>query len=374
MRSFKLRRLLIGLLFIPLHDVQGQVGFIPPITSITESTAGTTTVTGPSATAPTFTVSPGVSSATNTQTLMTIDKGNASGYVALAILQTNSSCIWSFQIQNPVSLQDSWYVDCAGAQFMANALSLSSVVASGSGMTTQYSPAGTGSADGTNVNSFLAVWADVPNGILVRLATIGVTGDSPTGMITIDRNTNFLRATSQDGSELFCQNYLTSHPCATLASMSVNTNNSARIYVSVPNGFGFGVGETADGTLTLAGIGVGAAAPASGITSTLYKTVTNCSSNASPAVCAAAPAGAVAIPTGVNSTLTVNTTAVTATSEIVLFSDDSLTVPSTTCNSTLATLVGGLAVTSRSVGTSFTISYNGTITTNKLCVSYHILN
>jgi hypothetical protein len=72
--------------------------------------------------------------------------------------------------------------------------------------------------------------------------------------------------------------------------------------------------------------------------------------------------------------LTVNTTAVTANSRIFLQADDSLTIAATTCNSTLATLVGGLAVTARTPGTSFTITYNGTIATNPLCVSYKIEN
>ena len=106
-----------------------------------------------------------------------------------------------------------------------------------------------------------------------------------------------------------------------------------------------------------------------------YSTATNCASGASPAVCAAAAAGAVAIPTGVTTvTLQVNTTAVTANSRIHLMSDDTLTIGGVTCNSTLATLVGGLVVTARTAGASFTITYNGTIATNPLCVSYSIIN
>jgi len=103
-------------------------------------------------------------------------------------------------------------------------------------------------------------------------------------------------------------------------------------------------------------------------------TSANCASGASPAVCAAASAGAVAMPTGVNPTLVVNTTAVTAGSEILLTVDDSVTIGGTTCNSTLATLVGGMAITARSANTSFTVSYNGTITTNPLCFVYAIIN
>jgi hypothetical protein len=107
----------------------------------------------------------------------------------------------------------------------------------------------------------------------------------------------------------------------------------------------------------------------------LFQTQTNCASNASPAVCGSAASGAVAIPTGVSSvTLQVNTTAVTANSRIMLLSDDSLTIASTTCNSTLATLVGGLAVTARNPGVSFTVTYNATIATNPLCISYNIIN
>lgn len=109
-------------------------------------------------------------------------------------------------------------------------------------------------------------------------------------------------------------------------------------------------------------------------TATLFSTTTNCANGASPAVCAAAPDGAVAIPTGTNPTLVVNTTAVTANSRITLTVDDSLTIASTTCNSTLATLAGGMAITARTAGTSFTIAYNGTIATNPVCVSYKIEN
>lgn len=103
-------------------------------------------------------------------------------------------------------------------------------------------------------------------------------------------------------------------------------------------------------------------------------TSTNCSNSASPAVCGSAAAGSVAIPTGTNPTLVVNTTAVTAGSQILLTTDDSITIAATTCNSTLATLVGGVAITARTAATSFTISFNGVITTNPLCLSYSIIN
>jgi len=107
-----------------------------------------------------------------------------------------------------------------------------------------------------------------------------------------------------------------------------------------------------------------------------YATFSNCSSSASPAVCGSAAAGSVAIPTGtVSSTLTVNTTAVTANSQIFFVPDDTLgTKLSVTCNSTLATLVGGYAITARTAGTSFQITFNGTIATNPVCGSYSVVN
>jgi hypothetical protein len=107
-----------------------------------------------------------------------------------------------------------------------------------------------------------------------------------------------------------------------------------------------------------------------------FGTTTQCQSSASPSVCGSAAAGFVAVPTGVTSvTLQVNTSAVTANSTIMLTSDDTLGAAlGVTCNSTLATLVGGMAITARSAGASFTVTYNGTIATNPLCLSYAIVN
>jgi hypothetical protein len=107
-----------------------------------------------------------------------------------------------------------------------------------------------------------------------------------------------------------------------------------------------------------------------------YNTGTNCSSSASPAVCGAAAAGSVALPTNaVSSSIVVNTTAVTANSQILVTTDDTLgTKLGVTCNSTVATLVGGLTISARTAGTSFTIANNVAVVTNPLCVSYLIIN
>ena len=102
-------------------------------------------------------------------------------------------------------------------------------------------------------------------------------------------------------------------------------------------------------------------------------TASNCSSGASPAVCGSARAGSVAVPTGATPTLVIDSSAVTATSEILLNVDESATIAGTTCNTTLATLVNPV-VTARSAGTSFTIQMNSTLATNPACVDYQIVN
>jgi len=105
-----------------------------------------------------------------------------------------------------------------------------------------------------------------------------------------------------------------------------------------------------------------------------YSTGVNCSSSASPAVCTSAAAGSVALPTGTNPTLQVNTSAVTANSQIMLTVDESLgTKLGVTCNTTLSTLLNPV-VTARSANTSFTFTIGAIIATNPACVSYTIIN
>lgn len=125
------------------------------------------------------------------------------------------------------------------------------------------------------------------------------------------------------------------------------------------------------GTTLIAGLADGTAGGA--LQATAFLTQTNCSNAASPAVCAAAAAGVVAVPTGTNPTLTINTTAVTANSRIFLQIDESATIAATTCNTTLSTLVQPV-VTARSAGTSFTIQIGAIIATNPACVSYLVMN
>lgn len=109
------------------------------------------------------------------------------------------------------------------------------------------------------------------------------------------------------------------------------------------------------------------------LTSTLYATTTNCASSASPAVCGSAASGAFTIAAATTS-IVVNTTAVTANSEIEIQPDSSLgTRLSVTCNTSLATLIGPV-VTARTPGTSFTVTITGTLITNPACYTYSVIN
>lgn len=102
----------------------------------------------------------------------------------------------------------------------------------------------------------------------------------------------------------------------------------------------------------------------------VYRTQTNCSSAAAPAVCGSAAAGSVVI-AAAGSSVVVDTTAVTATSQILIQDDSSLgTKLSVTCNTTLAPP----QVTARTAGTSFTISTAIAPTSNPACYSYSIVN
>ncbi len=116
--------------------------------------------------------------------------------------------------------------------------------------------------------------------------------------------------------------------------------------------------------------GSGGIFAATGISARNYDTNTNCSSSAAPAVCAAAAAGSVVI-AAAGTTVTVNTTRVTANSQIFVQQDDGLgTKLSVTCFTTSNT---NPRVTARVAATSFTITATaGSV--NPVCYSYFIVN
>jgi hypothetical protein len=101
----------------------------------------------------------------------------------------------------------------------------------------------------------------------------------------------------------------------------------------------------------------------------------NCSSSASPAACGSAMAGSIAVPAGTTPTLVVDTSAVTANSQILLTPDESLgSKLGVTCNNTLATVATPPVITARSAGTSFTVQINATVSGNPVCLSYLVVN
>jgi hypothetical protein len=107
-----------------------------------------------------------------------------------------------------------------------------------------------------------------------------------------------------------------------------------------------------------------------GFSGPTYQSATNCSSSASPAVCGSAAAGSFNI-AAAGTTVTVNTTAVTANSQIFLMYDAGLgTKLGVTCNATEPALYG---VSARVAATSFTVIASVSVT-NPICFSYFIVN
>lgn len=112
----------------------------------------------------------------------------------------------------------------------------------------------------------------------------------------------------------------------------------------------------------------------------VFATTTNCGvvgTAASPSVaaCGAAASGSFSCATNATgATCVVNTTAVTANSQIDIIEDDSIgTRLSVTCNTGTAVLPANHVIASKVAGTSFTINL-GTVTTNPACFDYTIVN
>jgi hypothetical protein len=99
----------------------------------------------------------------------------------------------------------------------------------------------------------------------------------------------------------------------------------------------------------------------------------NCISSASPAVCDQSTIGEIAIPTGTNPTLQINTTAWQAHSQLLFAPDQTKAADlGITCNTALP--AGRYEVTGGSAGVDVVITWIGTISTNALCGTYTIRN
>jgi hypothetical protein len=109
-----------------------------------------------------------------------------------------------------------------------------------------------------------------------------------------------------------------------------------------------------------------------GLSSTAYQTAANCSSSASPAVCGSAAAGSFTI-AAAGTAITVNTTAVTANSQIFVQEDETLgTKLGVTCNTGI--LANPPAITARTAATSFAVGITAGLAVNPVCFSYWIVN
>jgi len=104
-------------------------------------------------------------------------------------------------------------------------------------------------------------------------------------------------------------------------------------------------------------------------TASYYLTTTACAS--AGGTCGAAPSGFVTVAAAAT-TVTVNTTAVTANSQIFVQEDQTLaTALSVTCNTGTTR---AYYVTARTAGVSFQITSSVMPVTNPACLSYHIIN
>jgi hypothetical protein len=102
-----------------------------------------------------------------------------------------------------------------------------------------------------------------------------------------------------------------------------------------------------------------------------YRTLSNCSSAASPAKCETAPAGSFVLGVG-STTSRVNTTAVTPNSQILIIEDSSLgTKLGVSCNKTAGRTY---MITDRIPGVSFTVSSSFAPADHPACLSYQLLN
>ena len=197
-------------------------------------------------------------------------------------------------------------------------------------------------------------------GTATPVGTLHVKGGQGSPSLSADTN-NINVVNSSTAAQLVTGAYSTG-PYAIWMQVkdSANTSTSYPLVLN-PLGGNVGIGTTTPGSA----LSVNGRASAN-----LFGSETNCSSSAGPAVCAAAAAGSVIIPAA-GTDVTVNTTAVTANSQIFAIFDQSLgTKLGVTCNSTTANPHIGARV----AGTSFTIHANVSPVTNPACFSYFIIN
>lgn len=189
---------------------------------------------------------------------------------------------------------------------------------------------------------------------------------------TSDKNLYYKNA---DGTEV---GPLSSTTGATPTFSAITTGTNA---VALHVGTGGTLDATGTGTIAATSVN-GTTVIGTAFTSTTDLSTTNCAAvgsaaNPSVAACGAASAGMFSCATNASTTTCqVNTTAVTANSEILITqdaADGGASQLNVTCNTTLVLPAAKPILLSKSAGVSFTLNM-GTITANPACFEYKIVN
>lgn len=337
-----MRRILVTLALVLAAIVPAHAqSTFPPAGGSSSTPPALNTVTGAAAAGSITETAPG-----NAVTFAGVETGNATAPFVFSNLNSTNNNTSSPLILNAVGTSTGavgLYINMAGGQ-VGNEL--------------QLGHSGSVSAAGV-MTGFVADYSFSSGGFFTL----------PPGSVIQPNSSNLtIKATNGGGGTIFL------NPGGSGNSLSISNATATTVPLMTVNAATSSTGNLASFQLNASPVAF--ISPAGQVNGTSFGTTTNCSSSASPAVCGSAAAGSVLIPTGTtSSTLQVNTTQVTANSQIVFYPDDSLgTRLSTTCNSTLATLVGGSFISARTPGTSFTITFNGTIAVNGVCGSYVIVN
>lgn len=201
---------------------------------------------------------------------------------------------------------------------------------------------------------------------------ISLTGPIVGGAYTVPSSSTAVFDGSQGNTQILT---LTSNTTSTFTGGTTGEDLNFEVFQNGTGGwtfawptnfFGFPPVQMVAGSYTTArGFYDGTNVVADGYNSTL------CINGANPAVCGAAFKGFVAIPAGTNSTVVVNTTALSSSSVILVEGDEQVSIPGVTCGTSNPS--GPINTVARNSGVSFTLLAPGTIT-GSYCLGWIIVN